>query len=68
MLAGNLIKSRLEYVYNYTFTKLRPFTKYEATVAAGNRGGFSEAVSVMFTTAEAGEKIFYIITTVKHAI
>ena len=45
--------------------KLSPFTKYKASLILGSASGFGEAVSIEFTTAEAGKKILYE-TTFQH--
>ena len=44
---------------------LSPFTKYNVSLKFGDVRGFGEAVSIEFTTAEAGKKILYE-TTFEH--
>ena len=44
-------------VNNYTLVKLTPYTKYEISVAAGNKHGFSiETITSLNTSEEGGNK------------
>ena len=42
-------------VNNYTLVKLTPYTKYEISVAAGNKHGFGIETITSLNTSEEGE-------------
>ena len=42
---------------NFVIDKLSPFTKYNVSLRLGDVSVYGEAVSIEFTTAEAGKKL-----------
>ena len=55
----NKVQESDKHKNNFIFIDLAPFTKYKGSIKLENNINFGEPVSFMFTTAEAGKKIFY---------